>query len=86
MGLILVIILLTILVLILWLPTLIKLLIRKATLKKIVWFLFLEILVAVGTIAILDIIGVTNPASYIFLSVIVVSLGGFFCASFKRVK
>jgi len=84
MGLILVIILLIILLLILWLPTVIKLLVRKAALKQIIWFLFFEVLIVIGLIAILDVIGIANPAGYMFLIVILVSVGGFFCASFKR--
>ncbi|MET0357119.1 MAG: hypothetical protein ABW044_10100, partial [Cellvibrio sp.] len=76
MGYILVVILLTVLLLILWLPTLITLLIRKSTFKQIMWFLFFEILIAIGLIATLDFIGATNPAGYMLVIAILVSIGG----------
>lgn len=86
MGYILVVIIITILVLVLWLPTLVALLVRKSPLKQIMWFLFFEILIAIGLIAILDFMGATNPAGYLLLSAILVSVGGFFYASIKRFK
>ena len=86
MGHVLAVMLLVVLIAILWVPTFIVLLIRKSTFKQIGWFLFFEILIAVGIIAILDLLGATNPAGYMLVTAIAVSIAGFFYACFRRKK
>ena len=86
MAVVLVTILVVILFLILWMPTLITLLKRRSNFQQIICFLFFEVLIAVGLLAILDLVGASNPAGYLFLSAVVVSIGGFLYAYTKRFK
>jgi len=83
---ILVVSLVVILLLILWLPTLIALIVRRSKVTQIIWFLVFEIIIAIGALAVLDFLGAINPAHYLFLSAVLVSAGGFFYACIKRVK
>ncbi len=62
------------------------LLIRKFTFKKIIWFLFFEVLITIALIAILVLIRSTNLLDFIFTGPILVSIGGFIFACFKRVR
>ena len=86
MAVVLVTILLVVLFLILWMPTLITLLKKRSNFQQIICFLFFEFLVAVGLLAILDLAGASNPAGYLLLSAVVVSIGGFLYAYTKRFK
>ena len=72
--------------LIIWLPTLIALFIKKNTVKEGAWILFCEVLWIVSLTVLADICGLTNPAGYILVSIIIVSVGGFFYVLRRRKK
>ncbi|RYY73152.1 MAG: hypothetical protein EOO52_18830 [Gammaproteobacteria bacterium] len=86
MAVVLVTLLLVVFLLTLWLPTLITLLKRRSNFQQIIGFLFFEVLIAVSLLAILDLIGASNPAGYLFSCAIVVSIGSFLYAYTKRFK